>query len=268
MNRRQLYAFGEPLGECVTRKEAGRLICGGGGGGGKQTTTQTIPNELKPLASAYADRAMQVGNTPFTPYTQQRFASVNPLQQAGMGMTYQRAMNGSPVMDQANQTMMGKLQGGQTNPYLDSLVGKAQSSVAENYNTMIKPQMETAMVNSGSFGNSGLQQMQGMQQKAAAQQMSDIATSMYGNAYNTDQANQMQALGMAPTYGNQAYNDAQQLMGIGQFAQNQAQNQLDFNYQQFQDATNQPYKNLQVLGAPFTGVSFGGTSTTTSSGGK
>ena len=32
-SRRQLYAMGEALGECVTRKEGGRLIYGGGGGG-------------------------------------------------------------------------------------------------------------------------------------------------------------------------------------------------------------------------------------------
>lgn len=268
MNRRQLYALGEPLGECVTRKEAGRLVCGGGGGGGKQTTEQSIPTELKPLATTYATRALELGNAQFTPYTQQRFASVNPLQQAGMQMTYQRAMNGSPVMDQANQTMVDTLKGGQTNPYLDSLVGKAQQGVADNYNMMVKPQMETAMVNSGSFGNAGLQQMQGMQQKAAAQQMSDIATSMYGQAYDQDRSRQMQALGMAPAYGSQAYDDASKLMGIGQFAQDQQQNQLDFNYQQFSDAVNQPYKNLGVLGAPFTGTSFGGTQVTKTSGGK
>jgi hypothetical protein len=33
-SRRELYAFGEPLGESVTRKESGRIIYGGGGGGG------------------------------------------------------------------------------------------------------------------------------------------------------------------------------------------------------------------------------------------
>ena len=33
-SRRQLEALGETLGECVTRKEGGRVIYGGGGGGG------------------------------------------------------------------------------------------------------------------------------------------------------------------------------------------------------------------------------------------
>lgn len=39
LTKRQLYAMGEPLGECVTRRECGRLVCGGGGGGGKSTSS-------------------------------------------------------------------------------------------------------------------------------------------------------------------------------------------------------------------------------------
>lgn len=268
MNRRQLYAFGEPLGECVTRREAGRLVCGGGGGGGKQTTTQSIPNELKPLANAYVTRAMEVGNTPFQAYTGQRFADLNQNQNAAIGMVQNRAMNGSPVMDQANQTLMQTMQGGQTNPYLDSLVGKAQGSVVDAYNNVARPQQTSAMVNSGSFGNSGLEQSQQFADKQLQGQLGDIASSMYGQAYDQDRSRQMQALSMAPTFGNQAYQDAAQLMQAGQVQQGNQQNNLDFAFDQFQGAQNQPYKNLGVLGAPFTGVSFGGSTTTSSSGGK
>jgi hypothetical protein len=52
-SRRQLYAFGETLGECVTRKEGGRIIYGGGsggGGGGDSRTVQDLPEWAKPYA--------------------------------------------------------------------------------------------------------------------------------------------------------------------------------------------------------------------------
>jgi len=53
-SRRQLYAFGETLGECVTRKEGGRIIygggSGGGGGGGDSRTVQDLPEWAKPYA--------------------------------------------------------------------------------------------------------------------------------------------------------------------------------------------------------------------------
>lgn len=83
-SRRELYAAGEFLGDCVTRKEAGRTIYGGGGsGGGGSTTTQTsnIPEYARPYVEnmlgatqgqlfqtqkvgATADRQVQVGTDP------------------------------------------------------------------------------------------------------------------------------------------------------------------------------------------------------------
>jgi hypothetical protein len=53
-SRRQLYALGETLGECATRKEGGRIIygggSGGGGGGGDTRTVQDLPEWAKPYA--------------------------------------------------------------------------------------------------------------------------------------------------------------------------------------------------------------------------
>ena len=52
-SRRQLYALGETLGECATRKEGGRIIYGGGsggGGGGDTRTVQDLPEWAKPYA--------------------------------------------------------------------------------------------------------------------------------------------------------------------------------------------------------------------------
>lgn len=258
------------------------------------------------------------------------------------------------------------------NPYLQQQIDSAQQDVIRNYNLTSKPQMEAAMVNSGSFGNSGLQQMQqesqrnlmgqlgdissgmrfqdyttqqglaenainrqyqsgenqaqrlygageslaqrlygagenqasrlyGAGQQLAGQQFqsgADVANRLYGsgqqlagqqyqsgenaanrqfqagqqyadagnNAFQQERARQMQAAGLSPTLANQQYTDAAQLLSAGQLQQDQAQNNLDFNYQQFQDRQNNPYKQLTALGAPL-GVNMGGT-TTVSNGGK
>jgi hypothetical protein len=45
-SRRQLEAFGEPLGESVTRLKPGGRIYGGGGGGGPTTSTTYTSNIL------------------------------------------------------------------------------------------------------------------------------------------------------------------------------------------------------------------------------
>lgn len=252
ISRRDLYAAGEPFGASCTRMEGGRRVYGGGGGGGStSTTTPMLAPELQPLANLYTQQATQLANTPWQAYTGQRYADLNNTQQAGIGMVQDRALNGSATMNNAESNLNKFIQGGNTNPYLDSMVQKAQDSVKSNFNT--------SAVNSGSFGNSGLQQ-----QYAAG--LTDVATQMYGNAYNTDQANRMQAIGMAPTFGNAAYQDAGQLLNAGNLQQQQAQNNLDFGYQQYQDAQNAPYKKLQTIGG-VVGQAQGST-TTTSGGGK
>lgn len=251
ISRRQLYAAGEPLGECVTRQECGRRVMGGGGGGGQSTTVQSIPNELKPLASAYTDKAMALSNQPFQPYQGQRFADMNTTQNLGIGMIQDRALNGSQTMNNA-EGALNQVIGGQQNPYLDAMVNKAQANVLGNANA--------AAARSGSFGNSGIAEQ-------AARQMGDVATSMYGGAYENDANRRMQGIGMAPTFGNAAYQDAQQLLGAGQMLQDQQQQGMDFNYQQFQDASNLPYKNLAAMSGVFNS-NLGSTSTTQQSGGK
>lgn len=222
----------------------------GGGGGGTSTTTQSIPSELKPLATAYTDKAINLGNQGFTPYGGQRFADLNTTQNLGLGMVQNRALNGSATMNNAEGNL-NQMMGGQQNPYLDAMVNKAQANVLGNANA--------AAGRSGSFGNSGIAE-------AAARQMGDVATSMYGGAYESDQGRRMQAIGMAPTFGDAAYKDASQLMNAGQVMQDQQQQGLDFNYGQFQEAQNLPYKQLAGMSGVF-GSNLGASSTTTQSGG-
>lgn len=268
-SRRQLYALGERLGECVTRREAGRLVCGGGGGGGNSTSSSAIsyPDEIKPLLSNVANLSSDLYSKDWQGYGGQRFADLNGTQQQALQMVGDRATNGSPVMDQANSTLTSMLQGGQTNPYLDQMVGKAQQSMVDSYNLGAKPQMEAAMAGSGSFGNSGLQQMQQKSQSDLQDNLGNVATQMYGNAYNTNQANQLAALGMAQSYGNQAYTDADRLMQAGDTLQDQAQNNADFNYEQYQSQQDDPYKKLQAMTGVMSGTA-GSTTTTKQSGGK
>lgn len=223
----------------------------GGGGGGSSTTTQNIPEELKPLAAKYASDAINLSNTGYTPFQGQRFADLNSTQQQGLNAITQRATQGSATVNNAEQALNQNITGGQTNPYLDSMVGRAQDSVRSQFNT--------GAVNSGSFGNSGLQEQF---QKG----LGDVASQMYGQAYETDKARQMQSIGMAQQFGNQAYTDAGQLLNAGQMQQDQAQQGMDFNFQQFQEQQNDPYKKLAAMSGVF-GSFPGQSSTTTQSGG-
>jgi len=87
---------------------------------------------------------------------------------------------------------------------------------------------------------------------------------MYGGAYDADRARQMQGIGMAQQFGNQAYTDAAQLMKAGDVMQDQNQQQRDFNYQTYQDQQNLPYKQLGAMSGVF-GSNLGSSSSTQSS---
>ena len=226
-------------------------LYGGGSGGGESTTVQEIPAELKPLATAYTNKAINVGNSTFDPYEGQRYADLNGAQNYGLGMIADRATNGSQTMNNAESGLNQMIDSG-PNPYLDASVQKALGSVQGRVNSQF---------NNNNYGTTA-------HQETLASSLGDTASQMYGAAYEGDQGRRLQAIGQAPTFGNAAYNDASQLLSAGQLQQNQDQNNLDFSYQQDQDAQNLPYKQLAAMSGVF-GSNLGSSSTTKQdSGGK
>lgn len=225
-----------------------------GGGGGSSTTTTQIPTELKPLASAYANKAMGLSNQQYQPYpVDLRYEPLNAYQDQGIARIAQRVGAGSGTIANAENQLNQIIAGGQQNPYLDKMVQKAQDSVRSNFNT--------AAINSGSFGNSGLQDQ-------LAENLGDTASQMYGQAYETDRGRQMQGISMAQQFGNQAYTDAEQMLRAGQVMQDQNQQVRDFDYQQFQEGQNLPYKQLAAMSGVFSSGLGGQTVTKQKGGGK
>jgi len=95
-SRRELEAFGEPLGDSVTqRKLGGGYICGGGGKGGgggggspppaSQTVTQTsIPEYARPYVETMLGKSealTDINQNPYQAYGGQRIAGFNPTQE-------------------------------------------------------------------------------------------------------------------------------------------------------------------------------------------
>jgi hypothetical protein len=251
-SRKQLYALGEPLGDCATRKEGGRIIYGfgGGGGGGETTTTQEIPIELKPLATAYADKAMNLGEQSYNPYQGQRYEDLNAIQTTGLGMTVDRALQGSQTVNNA-ESGLNQMMDGSANPYLDSMYNQAAGKVAGSVNSNF--------AQGGRYGS-------GAHTGALTEGLGNMATNLYGGAYEADQGRRMQAIGMAPEFARQDYADAGQLMNAGQIIQDQNQQNRDFGYEQYQEAENLPYKQLAAMSGVF-GSNLGGQSSSTGAGG-
>lgn len=192
--------------------------------------------------------AQQVADTPYTPYTGQTVAQLNPYQTGAYDAMAQRAYQGSPVMDAASGELTKTLRGGylgDSNPYLSGQIDLASRDVLRN--------MDTLNARSGSFGNSGIQQ-------ATARSLGDIATTMRGNNFQAERSRMQSAVGMAPTIANQDYLDAQQLLSAGQGYQQANQANLTDSYNRFLEARDYPQQQLATLGKGI-GLNFGSSTT-------
>lgn len=115
--------------------------------------------------------------------------------------TQQRATQGSPLVDSAQQYAQKSLQGGflGANPYLDQTFEQARLAT------------QTGL--SSEFARSGrnVDASQGLR----GQQVNDLATKIYGGAYDAERNRQQGVLGQATGLANQDYVDLAQLRGVG-----------------------------------------------------
>jgi hypothetical protein len=218
------------------------------------TTTSNVglPSYLQPYATNYLDRAQQTADMPYQPYTGQLVADQNPYQTQGLDAQAQRAMSGSGVMSAANGALPGMFSGanpgatqnpygyaqggaggaqvsaqanpyaGANNPYLSSAIDLAQGDVTRNWNNVQKPQWDSAMGASGSFGNSGVMLANQQAQSDMQRNMGGISSSMRMQDYT-----QQQQLGESAANRNMA---AQQFnSGLGESAAGRNQQNSQFN---------------------------------------
>jgi hypothetical protein len=190
------------------------------------------------------------------------------------------------------------------NPFLQGQIDSAMGDVTRNFNQTVAPGIASANANSGSFGNSGVAEMASESQRQLASELGRVSSGMRFQDANQQQGlaesalnrglqaqqfnagmgqdfasrndaafqsgigNRMNAAQMGLSYGNQAFQDGQQLLNAGRLQQDQNQQGLDFNFQQFQDRQNDPFKRLAAMSGAFQGAPGQSSTTTQTGGGK
>jgi hypothetical protein len=230
-SRRQLYAFGEPLGKSITRKEGGRIVYGdGGGGGGSQPSSTTQIQELPEWARGYAKDTLaktaaltDVNQNPYQAYNAPRIAGFSKMQtdaqkQAGGMKTSEMTGFGGALAGAAGLGALGaqydptQFQAGQfgqqqaqqyMSPYMQSVVD-IQQREAQRQGDIASTQRGAQAVGAGAFGGSRQAIMDAEAARNLATQKGDIQAqglqSSYQQAqaqFNADQARQMQAQQLA-----------------------------------------------------------------------
>ena len=228
-----------------------------------QTTTKEVPLWAQGSAQNLLARGEALSNQPYQTYTGQRIAGMTPQQTTGLNMVQNRALSGSPEERAARQnftdTMSGKYLGqgaaynqyaDMNNPYLQGMVNQSMNDVSGRVNSQFNgnnygttAHQETLTRGLGEAANNAYGQAYNLQA-----QLADANANRQQSAYSNERNNQLQAAGMLPQYQNIDYNNAQQLIGVGDIYRQESQDQLNNQYADWAAAQNQPYRQLDVLG--------------------
>ncbi|MEM5795993.1 MAG: Hint domain-containing protein [Bacillota bacterium] len=222
----------------------------------QKSTTQTTPysGDYKNWVYDYKNQLWQRNNTPATAYSGQLNATTNATQN-----TATSNINNLTNTAALNDTISGKYVDPASNPYLrkyyDAAASNIDKSYGENYDA-IDSKFGKSSFWGGSQHQKSMQNMANQEQQAK----SDLATNIYGGAYNQERTNQMNAINQASNLYNNQYN-------IGQSQYDNEQNALANTYSEWirQQGVDENDMNriMQLLGL----VKNPSSSTTASDGG-
>lgn len=251
-SRRQLYALGEPLGDCVTRLKPGGRVYGGGGGdgGGGQpantTNVQTadLPDWAKPYAKETLEKGRALSNTPYQAYTGDRIAGFSPLQE--------QAQKSAAGLD-AGPEGFSKGISSYMSPYVEQALNP-QIREATRASRMATQQQQAGAVGRGAFGGSRDALMRMENERNLGQQLGDIRGRGYQAAYDSA-ANQFR----------QGIGQQQNIIGmqnqLGGQEQALRQQGLTQAYSDFQNQQQHPYRQLGFMSDMIRGLPLGQQST-------
>jgi len=226
ISRKQLYALGEPFGDCATRKKLGGRIYGGGSPSTPADTTNVQTVELPEWARGYAKDTLakasaltDINKNPYQQYGGERIAGFQPMQQqafesaANMRPAEQLGL-GSSLAGAAGLGALGtnyqgrNFQGGQFNtqaaedymsPYTQNVVDYQKAQALRDFQ-IAQPMRQAQAVQQGAFGGSRSAIVDAEAQRTLNSQLQGIEATGQQAAFqqaqaqfNADQARRLQA---------------------------------------------------------------------------
>jgi len=235
-SRRQLEAFGEPIGECVTRKEGGRIIYGGGGNPSSPPASQTQISDLPDWAKPYAKETLgkaaaltDINQNPYQQYTGERIAGFDPMQEQAMRTA-------------SSPEEFGKQVQGYMSPYMQNVVD-VQKREAMRSAGILGAQQQAKATGAGAFGGyrEGIQRAE--DNRNLMRQMGDIQAMGSQRAFEQGAEQARMAQGLQMQYGGMRQGLEQQRLGQG--------------YQDFLDQQRYPYQQLEFMSNILRGTPMG-----------
>jgi hypothetical protein len=198
------------------------------------STTTTKPAEWQmPYLSFGASESKRLYGQPLQYYPGETIAGFTPTQLQAQGLLKARSLSGSPVTAAAQGELAKTLSGGylspESNPYLSAYVQKGLEDVL--------PAMDTAAVAAGRYGSGAWGQMRG---RAAG----EVASNIYGQAYEAERNRQTGALQMAPSIAEMDVADLLRLGAVGSEEQAMEQAKIDEAINRWEFGQMEPWQRL------------------------
>ena len=229
-----------------------------------QTTNSAPWSDQQPfLKTGFQSAQDNVLNRPLSYFGGSTQVGFDPATEQSLNMTQNRALQGSPLIGQA-QGEMGKTLGGDYlsggNPAYQGMVERSISPLRQEYQQTVTPGIDGAFAGAGRYGSNSFQTARGQAADSYMRNVGDISSGLaYGN-YNDERGRMQSAAGMAPSLAQADYADIGMLGQVGAAREGQAQAQLQDQVNRFNFQQNEPTNRLaQYMG--LIGGGYGGQST-------
>jgi hypothetical protein len=256
--------------QSIDNGKMGRQLFKGGGGGG---STQTTQNQLDPTVRPYVDyglseaKALYQTDTPsYYPY--QTYVDPSAQTQQALQSAQNRAIAGSPLVPAAQQQQLSTIQGQNLglNPFFSNALQGAAGVATTQFQDALKD-IASQSSQAGRYGSGAMADLQSRASKNLADTLTNKAGELAYQNYAAERGAQERAIASAPQMAQADYQDIQQLLNVGQTAEDYQRQALESDISRFEFEQNLPYTKLQSYLSAAYGAPMGQVSTTKSSGG-
>lgn len=243
---------------------------GGGGGSSSQTTKQELDPTVRPFVKYGLQEAQQLYRTPgpsYYPY--QTYVSPSRQTQQALQAAQSRALQGSPLLPAAQQANLATIQGQNLglNPYFANALQGAAGVVTTQFQDALSSIASQAS-QAGRYGSGAMGNLQDRASTNLAKELTSRAGELAYQNYAAERAAQERAIQQAPALAQADYADIQQLLNVGQTAEDYQRQALEGDISRFEYGQNLPYTKLQSFLSAAYGAPMGQVTTAKSSGGK
>lgn len=234
---------------------------GGSGSEQKSSSSSSVPKwQRKYLEDLYGRAQTDIANNPMEQYGGPMVADQDPATLGYYDDALRYAQDGNAGLNQAGgynaDVLSGKYMSPESNPHLRGTYDQAARAVTENYRDAVLPAMTSRFALAGQSGSGGYVGSRNRADQSLARSLGDVATDIYGGAYEAERGRMDRARDFAPTFADDEANRLGLRQNVGQQKQDYQQSLIDELIARFDFKQNEPSQRLSryasLLGNPIT----------------